>query len=428
MLIEFSVTNYRSYRERQTLSLSATSSKELPDNICKSGLKEMPALLRTVALYGPNAGGKTNLIRAVLLMQQAIVQSAATGQVGVKLNIQPFAFSAKTASAPSEFEIHFIHRGVRYQYMFAATRTEIVRESLTAYPKGRPQLWFDRTTKRRAGKTKWTFGKKLTGTPKIWRDATRPNALFLSTAVQLNSTQLKPVFDWFQEYLICVIPSVGIELNPYLTYERFLSGVEGKEAVLQFLGAADLRMKDLDVKREPFNLDLQQPAAPTSRGHVIVTAPGRLESFSAQAFHVAHDTKGLIALPMSDESQGTQKLFNSAGGFLKVLRNGSTLLIDEIENSLHPKIVRFVIEQFQNPEVNKSCAQLIFSTHDTSVLTNDLLRRDQIWFADRTRYENTKLYSLSDFKARKEEPYAKNYLRGRYGALPIVGELSIDGH
>lgn len=426
MLIEFSVTNYRSFRERQTLSLASTAAKEHPNNTIKTGLKKLPALVRSAAIYGPNAAGKTNLIRAALIMQQAVLNSAGSGQVGVKLNLQPFAFSKKTLTAPSEFEMHFIHQGVRYQYGFAATSTEIVREWLTAYPSGRPQLWFERTTGSRGGTPKWTFGKNLKGTHKVWSDATRPNALFLSTAVQLNSTQLKPIFDWFQNSLVCVVP--GIDLNPYLTYEQSLSGPEGKSAVLQFLNAADLRMKDFEVKREPFNLNPQQPPPGPIRGHVIATGPGTLESFSARSFHQSSDSKELVPLPMAEESQGTQKLFNSAGGFLKVLRDGATALIDEIENSLHPKIVRFLIEQFHNSDVNRRSAQLVFSTHDTSVLTNDLLRRDQIWFVDRTKAENTTLYSLADFKTRKEEAFERNYLRGRYGALPIVGEMSFDGN
>jgi uncharacterized protein len=425
MLIEFSVSNYRSFRERQVLSLAATASKELLNNTCRSGIRNLAPLLRTIAVYGPNAAGKTNLVRAVLTMQQAVLLSAG-GQVGAQLPLQPFALTRETASAPTAFEVHFIHKGIRYQYNFAATPSQIVGESLTAYPSGRPQLWFERKLNPGANKTHWTFGKKLKGKPRVWSEATRSNALFLSTAVQLNSTQLKPVFEWFQEYLICVIPGLGIDLNPYLTYEHFLSGPEGKAAVLAFLNVADLRMKDIDVKREPFNLGPQQ-AVPKQKGDVIATGPGKLEFFSARSFHPLSDAKGLASFSMSEESLGTQKLFRAAGGYMRTLRTGATLIVDEIENSLHPLIVRFLIAQFHDKELNKNCGQLIFTTHETSALTNDLLRRDQVWFVERTKNESTKLYSLSDFKARKEEPFAKNYLQGRYGALPVVGSFSTDG-
>ena len=198
--------------------------------------------------------------------------------------------------------------------------------------------------------------------------------------------------------------------------------------VLEFLHAADLRMRDVQVKREPFNLNPQAGPQTGLRGQVIATAPGKLEAFSATAFHQADGSRELVPLDMTEESQGTQKLFRSAGGFLKVLSTGAVVLIDEIENSLHPKIVRFLVEQFQNPEVNKHNAQLIFSTHDTSVLSNELLRRDQIWFVDRLKSQNTHLYSMSEFGRRKDEAFEKNYLKGRYGALPIVGELSLNGY
>lgn len=425
MLIEMSVTNFRSFRERQTLSLVATSSKELArTNTFHTGIKNLPSLLRALAIYGPNAAGKTNLIRAALAMQQIVIASAASGQVGQQLGVQPFALTRATRQAPSEFEVHFIQDSIRYQYGFAVTATRVVREWLTAYPNGRPQNWFLRTQDVRSDKTQWTISAKLKGPQKVWRDATRPNALFLSTAVQLNNLQLKPVFDWFQEQMVVVIP--GIELNPYLTYNLF-SDQTGKEKVLEFLNAADLRMKDIMVKREPLNLAPQMGSPPALRGHIIATGPGKLESFSATAFHQATDGKELVPLDMTEESHGTQQLFRSTGGFIKVLSTGAVAFIDEIDGSLHPKIVRFLVELFQNPKVNKLNAQLIFSTHDTSILTNDLLRRDQIWFVEREKSEKTNLYPLSDFKGRQDEAFEKNYLKGRYGALPIVGEISFDG-
>src|SRR5713226_9210467 len=162
MLIEFSVTNFRSFRERQTLSLAASPAKELArGNTFRTGIENLPPLLRSVAIYGPNAAGKTNLIRAALFMQQAVLTSAAAGQVGQKLNVQPFAFSRETRRAPSQFEIHFIQNKIRYQYGFATTNTQIVREWLIAYPSGRPQHWFDRSHNARSAKTHWRFGSKL---------------------------------------------------------------------------------------------------------------------------------------------------------------------------------------------------------------------------------------------------------------------------
>ena len=137
--------------------------------------------------------------------------------------------------------------------------------------------------------------------------------------------------------------------------------------------------------------------------------------------------KGFVDWDYSEDSDGTQKFFRSVGGWHKVLSTGATAFVDEIDGSLHPKIVRFLIDLFQNPETNKHNAQLVFTTHDTSILSNEVLRRDQIWFAAKNKEQSTNLYSMSEFGPRKDEAFEKNYMKGRYGALPIVGEVSLHG-
>lgn len=426
MLIEFSVANFRSFRERQTLSLVATQAKELASkNTFSTRIKSIPPLLRSAAIFGPNAGGKTNLFRAVHFMQQAVLTSAVAGQLGQKLNAKPFALSRKTRHLPSEFEIKFIQDGVLYEYGLACTESQVVREWLVAYPSGRPQRWFDRSYSDRTKKTIWTIGTKLKGAYKLWRDATRPNALFLSTAVQLNNEQLKPIFNWFKEKLTIVVP--GVELNPYLTF-NLATKEAGKSIIMQFLKAADLGISDISVKREPFNPQLQTAQqSPIVKGQVFVTSPGTFEAISASMLHHEVDSKGFVDWDYSEESDGTQKFFRSIGGWHRVLSLGATVFVDELDSSLHPKIVRFLIDLFQSSETNKHNAQLIFNTHDTSILSNDVFRRDQIWFAEKSKTQNTKLYSMSEFSPRKGEAFAKHYLSGRYGAIPILGEVALNG-
>ncbi len=295
MLIEFSVTNFRSFRERQTLSLAATQAKELASrNTFLTRIKSIPPLLRSAVIFGPNAGGKTNLFRAVHFMQQAVLTSAIAGQLGQKLSAKPFALSRKTRHSPSEFEIKFIQDGVLYEYGLACTESQITREWLIAYPSGRPQRWYDRSYSDRTKKTIWTVGSKLKGPYKLWRDATRPNALFLSTAVQLNSEQLKPIFNWFQEKLTIVVP--GVELNPYLTFD-LATKEAGKSIIMQFLNAADLGISDVSVKREPFNPDPQSARqSPIVKGQVFVTSPGTFEAISASMLHKEVDSKAVCGL------------------------------------------------------------------------------------------------------------------------------------
>jgi AAA15 family ATPase/GTPase len=416
MLIEFSFENFRSVRERQTLTMVATAAKELREfNCLDTKLPGVPSLVRSAVIYGPNAAGKTNVLRAMLTMQQIVLTSANTQQ-GAKLNVQPFAFDKKTVHAPSEFEAIFVWDSVRYQYGFAATETEIVREWLIAYPTGKPQQWFHRESKGGSRETEWFFGSKLKGSNKVWRDATRTNALFLSTAVQLNSEQLKAVFNWFLAGLTVVVSNNL--LNPALTYNLF-SEPNGKATIVDFLRAADLGIDDVEVKRQ----QVQSGTGIVQGGTFFFSGGPVPEVMSIKSLHKLVDGKEIVPLDFSDESDGTQKLFSWVGGLVRILKTGSVLFIDELDNSLHPVIVRFLIELFRNPAVNLRGAQLIFSTHDTSLLDRELFRRDQIWFVEKDKKRSTKLYPLSEFKPRKEELLEKNYLKGRYGALPMITPL-----
>lgn len=426
MLIEFTTENFRSLHQRQSLSMIASPAKELRSTNCfDSGIEGLPPLLKSAVVYGPNAAGKTNLLRAMHFMQVMVLTSANSLQQGQELNVKPFALSKKSRGAPSRFEVQFAHEGVRYQYGFALTKARVVEEWLIAYPSGRPQHWFERTSKGRTDKVEWKFGPKFKGPHKVWRDSTRPNALFLSTAVQLNNEQLRPIFTWFQQKLAVVIPGAGVSLNSGITFNLFADS-EGKSLVLRFLHAADVGIDDINVKRQQMSAPNMAQAPTPMEGQVII-GPSGLEAVSVKATHKALDTGEPITFDITEESDGTQKLFQSAGAWLKVLSEGSALFLDELNNSLHPLIVRFLVELFHNREANKKNAQLIFSTHDTSILDKDIFRRDQIWFVEKDKSQGTVLFALSDFSPRKEEALERNYLKGRYGALPIVRDLGANG-
>src|SRR5207302_11147456 len=198
MLVEFNVTNYRSLRETQTLSLVPSAARERDSSNCfDSGVKAVPRLLRSAVVYGPNAGGKTNLMRAMQFMQLMVITSATQVREGEELAIAPFAFDAKNAGEPSVFEAIFIIDGVRYQFGFAATKRRVMHEWLFAFPKNKKQHWYERVYNQKTGEDTWEWGPSFTGRKEIWSEATRGNALFLSTAIQLNNEQLRPVFNWF---------------------------------------------------------------------------------------------------------------------------------------------------------------------------------------------------------------------------------------
>ena len=238
MLVEFSAANFRSINEVQKLTLVAGPGKEhLGQNTFDSGLTGFPRLLRSAVIYGANAAGKTNLLRALQFMQGLVVNSA-TFQEATRVAHNPFRLSKKTAASPSEFEVAFIDEGVRYEYGFSVDAERVHKEWLIAYPHGRPQNWFERTFDAKSNEYEWLFSAKLKGSPRVWRDATRANALFLSTATQLNSEQLRPIFQWFEKKLV-VIGTGGSLLNPDLTFKLFEQS-DAKQKLLQFVHAADL--------------------------------------------------------------------------------------------------------------------------------------------------------------------------------------------
>ncbi|OGA44744.1 MAG: hypothetical protein A3F74_19830 [Betaproteobacteria bacterium RIFCSPLOWO2_12_FULL_62_58] len=420
MLIEFRVTNFRSINRTQVLSLVAGSGKErIAENTLESRLPGFPRLLRSAVIYGANAAGKTNLLRALQFMQGLVLNSA-TFQEGVRIAHAPFKLSKTTTNKPSQFEVVFADDGVRYEYGFSVDAERFHNEWLIAYPHGRPQNWFERTYHTAKKKYEWHFSAKLKGSPRVWRDATRANALFLSTAIQLNSEQLRPVFQWFQKKLV-LIGMGGSQFNQSLTLQ-LLEQPDGKKKLLQFVHAADLGIDDFSLQKEPMTpvavaeANLVREPSPASAVPMVIRVT---------SFHKAVDTGAPVPLDFSDESNGTRILFQSAGAWLNVLRNGEVLLYDELDTSLHPLMTRFLIRLFHSHASNQKNAQLVFTTHDTSLLDSDLFRRDQVWFIEKDDKNASKVYPLSDFSPRKDEALERGYLRGRYGALPFIGELKI---
>ena len=420
MLVEFSAANFRSINEVQKLTLVAGAGKEhLSQNTFDSSLTGFPRLLRSAVIYGPNAAGKTNLLRALQFMQQLVVTSA-TFQEATRVAHSPFRLSRKTTASPSEFEVVFVNEGVRYEYGFSVDADRVHKEWLIAYPHGRPQNWFERTFDAKKDAYEWQFGAKLKGSPRVWRDATRANALFLSTATQLNSEQLRPVFQWFQKKLIIIATNVS-QLNMGLTFQ-LLEQPDGKKELLKFVKAADLGIDDLSLQRVPL-----APIGAIDGNVVREPQPGSQAPsvMRVTSYHKATDGEQRVAMDFGDESSGTQALFNSAGAWLNVLRNGEVILYDELDTSLHPLMTRFLIGLFHDKATNPKNAQLVFTTHDTSLLDSEIFRRDQVWFIEKNKKGASCLYPLSDFSPRKDEKLERGYLRGRYGALPFIGELKL---
>ncbi len=421
MLIEFSITNYRSFLPPQKLTLTANTSSELQEeNTFVSPASNLPRLLRSAVVYGPNAAGKSNLVQAIAFMKSFVSSSAKESQEGEKIDTTPFLFNMQGSQNPSEFEVLFIQDGIRYQYGFAVTPERVTWEWLFAYPEGRAQKWFERNFDPETQKDVWYFGPKFTGRRKVWQEATRSNALFLSTAIQLNNEQLKPVFNWFDHKLHVI--DQGGNLHPGFSASE-CEKEEKKKKILKFMNAADLSITDIFLEKKEFSTkDLPAEMPQNIKEEISKELDGK-KLTSLFFMHPSSDTGKDVALEFEEESAGTRKLFAMAGPWLNVLDNGLVLFVDELDTSLHPHLVRFLLNLFHNPETNRHNAQLVFTTHDTTVLDQTLMRRDQVWFVEKDTENATRLYPLSDYKPRKGEALQKGYLYGRYGALPFPGEL-----
>ena len=293
-----------------------------------------------------------------------------------------------------------------------------MHEWLYAYPSGRAQSWIERAWDAEEQQYQWGRMEALKGQKKLWRGSTRENALFLSQAVQLNCKQLQPVFDWFQRTLRII----GIRGVTRSYTKRLCSHDEHKKnLIVKFLQGADLNVVGLEIKKN--TLDESDFVFPD---HVPEAARKRLMQDAALSVQLHHrgDGDSIISFDLDDESDGTQKLFAFAGPLLDVLGGGSVLFVDELHGHLHPLIVKMLVGLVNNSETNPNNAQLVFTTHETSILSQNVFRRDQIWLADQEHRDGTELTPLSDFRVRKQaEDIERFYLDGRYGAVPYLNGL-----
>jgi len=418
MLIEFRVSNFRSLRDEQVLSMVASNDKSLQDNTITTVHHAVSRLLKTAVVYGANASGKSNLIKALQFMRGVVLESASLVQPGQSYNLQAFRLDDAFAGQATQFELTFMLDNVRYQYGFAMTSERILAEHLLVYKTAKPQRWFERCRDEATGKDVYEYSTSLKGPKNLWEGATRPNALFLSMAAQLNSEALQPLFNWFANGL--EIFNEQSQLN-LLTSIEMLQQSEGKKAINRFLETADISIADIavttrKVPRQSLHVDLQAGKTDIRQEEV--------DEHQLQFFHVTD--KGQAVFDLMDESAGTRNLIFLSGPILDVLKRGATLVIDELDTSLHPLLVRALVRLFHQSRTPEASAQLIFTTHDTSLLdAPDLLRRDQIWLMEKDNAQASSLVALAEFSPRIKEALGRGYLTGRYGAIPLLEQTAV---
>jgi AAA15 family ATPase/GTPase len=412
MLLEFKTKNFRSLRDECTLSMVASSDKTLAQtNLLQTGIKSLPNVVRAAVIYGANASGKSNVIRAIQVMREIVMRSA-NYQLGQPILIaEPFKLDSTSATEQTEFEMTFLQKGVRYQYGFSLNPERITGEWLLAYPTAKAQNWFQREYDPKSGKDSYSFGSHLSGQRRLWQEATKQNSLYLSTAVQLNSEQLKEIFAWFSTDLV-IFPDI---LMPSFDHTVSYIRTNTNNAVKDFLINADISIDNVLIDRRrgfriSWDLEYIEDDVKSTYEEKDIYVP----TFQ----HVTQN--GSAIFEFGDESGGTQKLFALAGPLFDILENGRVLVMDELNRGLHPLLVHQLVALFQDPESNPHGAQLLFTTHETNLLDSEFLRRDQIWFTEKNAEQATTLFPLTDFTPRKNEALESGYLSGRYGAVPIL--------
>ncbi|NVN94276.1 MAG: ATP-binding protein [Bacteroidetes bacterium] len=431
MLIEFKVSNYRSIAEEQIISLiPASKQKDYMENIIEKGKYRA---LNALSLYGSNSGGKSNILKSMSLLDKMVHMSARASST-TKLPYDPFLLRDEFCERPTTFEISFIIGEYRYRYGFEFNESLIEKEWLFRKNIGREVVLFERE------KDTIEVSSGFNGTKKIIDaaiEATRDNALFLSTCDMLNIEEAKDIINWFSRF--SMIDGLNTDMEEIQTVELW-EKEDYKEKIREYLKSLNLGISNMDITTKNFEISELPSDMPMSMKEKLAKSLDGKQTYTVFAEHIMYDNNNLPTNRTQTwkwedrESSGAKKALQLSGPILWALANGGVLIIDEIEAKLHPIMTLNTIEAFLNKDSNPNNAQLIFATHDTNLLSYSKLRRDQICFAEKNKCESTEIYSLSDFiyfeekngelKPEKERPDSdkeKRYFEGRYGAIPALG-------
>ena len=423
MLVRFAGTNIRSFRDSFEISFEATplSEKQVVRQIpwrTGTGASAHVGVLPVAAIFGANASGKSNVLRALGDMRAIVLNSFRHWTTAGRTRRTPFRLDTRSEHEPSRFEMDLVLGGVLHRYGFTLDDERIIDEWAFRFPKGRPQRIFERTRDGMA------FGSSTSAATIRAAELVRDNALFLSTAVAVRGDELRPLYEWFERNLLYAAAD-NRDSRHFFTAKQLGDGVR-RDQVLALLRAADLGIVDVeeaDTEAMPDDMreKIEKVLEILNEGEetpVLSELPTPVS-----LVHEASDGRR-IRFALEDESLGTVVWLGLVGPIVDALDAGSVLLADELDASLHPILVEQIVRLFQDPETNPNRAQLIFNSHDAHLLGDSrsarILGRDQVWFTEKMVGGATSLFPLSDLNPRKEEAISKRYLTGRYGAIPIV--------
>lgn len=412
MLLQFKVKNFQSIKEEAILSMVPSSDKSHPENLAHEGKKDA---LKSAAIYGANAAGKSAVIRAFVAAIMA-VRTSDTRNITQKIpGMVPFQFDEETAQGPCSFEFYYVaQNGVPYRYGFTADSNRVFEEYLYYYSSARPSRVFERGDK-------FTYNQADESSFSKYEEKNTPNKLFLATATNWGNAKTAPAYQWLADSIDVYEPDFTMQTLALQAFEKDEQG-ELKQFTLSLLRQADINIDEIKVDIVSLNNQAKELVFTDSAGNPI--PQGQVKAVHIHAGHYVQSQSGEGAqffLDLNEESLGTKQLFWFSPILKEVFGKGKTMVIDELDRSLHPFLVQFLVELFHTPEINQTNAQLIFTTHDTTLLSLDTFRRDQIYFVEKDPHTAaTELYSLDEFSVRKNENIEKGYLLGRYGAIPYL--------
>lgn len=422
MLIQFSTKNYKSVKDEQTISMLSSSLSEYKEN---TFIKNKTSLLKSAALYGANASGKTKFIEAIAFMKSFIINISPGAQSFQEIPIEKFRLNVINETQPSLFEVAFIHNGMKYLYGFELDTEMVHKEWLYYFPNNRKTELFTR--------------KKLNVNTSVQLDAQRKyipdltaKMLFLTVADKWGSDHAKQVSAWFKGQINVLMPSIPGSLETFSLNSSLKE--ENRKEMLPYIKTADSSILDLRTSVMDITESEVYKKIP-AKDREKIWAPGLKHNFwEIITKHQKFNNKTPVDIEdfelNRNESSGTIQMFNLSAPIIDTLKKGGILIVDELDSRLHPLLTSYIIEQFHSKKTNPKNAQLIFSTHSTYLLKANMFRRDQIWFAEKDNYGGTNIFSLAEYqqpgtgsKIRKDASFEKDYLNGKYGGIPTLDDM-----
>lgn len=402
MLIQFSFKNFKSFKDETTLDMTASSIKEHLDKVIE---KDDNKYLKVTAVYGANASGKSNVIEAFSHMKRIILDSFTEEAKWKNIPLKRFNFDEESKNSTSMFEVFFKYNNETYQYGFELDNQSIKEE------------WLYKEKKIKYKKFELVFAREnnefeLSKELKIYSEMLNglsEKTLILSFLANIKIEDIKNTYEWFKETKVLNLETFnpGDRLSEFLPKELLEGELVAKEKFNNFLADIDVGIKD--IKIEETNSDENN-------------------KYNIFSVHQNNDNQKSEYLPISEESDGTLKMISLYSDIEKCIERGGTIFIDELDAKLHPLLTKYLIQKFHNKITNPNDAQLIYTTHDVVNLRKENFRRDEIWFVEKNIKNESTLYSLVEYKIdnakiRNDASYDKDYLLGKYGALPLLKEF-----